>query len=81
MRPPEKPQLTEEQRQQLRGMVKTAVRDMLRDREDLQNKDAVMRRIWQEMVKAPKWEIVQGVDKPADAPDEIWSVTPTVVKP
>ena len=80
MKPPPKPQLSEEQKQQLRGMVKTAVRGMLKDREDLQNKDLVMRRIWDEMLKAPKWEIVTS-DKPEDTPNEVWSMTPTVKKP
>lgn len=78
---PPKMELTPEQRQQLRAMVKQSVRDMLRDREDLQNKDLVMRRIWQEMLKAPEWSIVQNGNKPADAPNEIWSMTPTVNKP
>lgn len=74
-------QLTDEQKQELRAIVKASVRDMLKNREDLQNKDLVMRRIWAEMLAAPKWSIVQN-DKPEDAPaDEIWSMIPTVKKP
>lgn len=81
MKPPEKPQLTQEQKDQLRGMVKQAVREMVRDREDLQNKDLVMKRIWAEMLKAPKWSIVHNENKPEDAPDEGWSMVPKVNRP
>jgi hypothetical protein len=77
---PKKPELSDEQKQQMRGMVKTAVRDMIKNREDLQNKDAVMRRIWDEIVKAPRWEVVQS-DKPDDAPAELWSMVPKVIRP
>lgn len=62
-------------------MVKQAVRGMLADREDLQNKDLVMKRIWAEMIAAPKWSIVQNEQKPEDAPDEGWSMVPKVIKP
>ncbi|HEY2012796.1 MAG TPA: hypothetical protein VGH38_04810 [Bryobacteraceae bacterium] len=74
-------QLTDEQKQELRAIVKASVRGMLNDREDLLNKDLVMRRIWEEMLKAPQWSIVENGKKPEDAPDEIWSMTPIVKKP
>ena len=76
-----KPQLSDEQRAHVKELAKMAVRDMLRNREELQDKAATMRAVWNALVECPQWSIVQS-DKPAgfQSFDELWSMTPTVKK-
>jgi hypothetical protein len=74
-----KPQLSPEQREQLRAMVKTQARHMLKGREELQEQARVTRQVWQALVASPTWSIVHS-EMPNDAPafDEMWSMIPTV---
>lgn len=76
-----KPQLSEEQRQQIRAIVKTQVRDMLGRGEELKAQASTARQVWQALVDAPTWTI-RHLEKPDDLTtmDEIWSMTPTVKK-
>lgn len=76
----DKPQLSEEQRQQLKAIVIAQIREKLSRRDELQEQATVMRELWAALVASPTWSIVQG-DKPPDLPsDEIWSMVPTVTK-
>jgi uncharacterized membrane protein len=74
-------QLPEEQRQALKAAVLAAVRDMLKDREELKAQAVTARRVWQALIAQPTWSVVES-QKPADAPtvDEVWSMPPTVIK-
>lgn len=75
-----KVQLTDEQRAQLKALVKAQIRDMFSRRDELMEQANVQRQVWQALIDCPTWSIVQS-DKPADTPaDEIWSMTPIVNK-
>jgi hypothetical protein len=78
---PDKPKLSDEERAELRSVVKAAVRDMLSRREELQDNAAVQRALWKAMVESPTWSVM-NVEKPKDAQDfdELWSMKPTVTK-
>jgi hypothetical protein len=78
--PPSRPQLSDEQRRELKAVVKAQVRDMLGRRDELIEQETVMRKLWQALVDAPKWSIVTNDEKPADTPGELWSMIPTVTK-
>jgi hypothetical protein len=78
------PKLSQEERDNLRRVVRGMIKDMLRPerRQELQEQDAVMHGIWAALRDAPTWGIVEAPPPPNGAviPDELWSVTPVVKK-
>jgi hypothetical protein len=74
--------LTDEQRkEQLKAFVVGAVRDRLSRRDELLEMATTARAVWQGLLDAPTWSVA-AIQQPDDwsEPEEIWSVTPTVVK-
>lgn len=77
------PQLSDEQRAELKGIVKQVIREKIAQREDLRDQAAVMRQIWAAIVASPTWSIVCA-EKPPDTPseaDEMWTLTPEIRRP